>query len=310
MLWTVVVHGGAGSIRRTFNNKPHEEALKRALDRAVAIVSSTETRLASSHPPKTSRALAAAIEAVVYMENDPLFNAGKGSCVNRAAQCEMEAAVMDSSMSSGACCGLTTVKNPTLLANYIRTETPHRFIGFQAAEAIAKSAGFERESPDWFIVDRRSRAQEKLAEKGAIARDHDTEGADGDTVGAVVLDSDGVLAGAVSTGGMTNKYEGRIGDSPCIGSGLYVTPLAAVCGSGNGEEFILHNACAQVCHAMKYGGLDLKLAVTRVLFEELPKESGGIIALSKDGEVVMDINCSGMFRAMANSDGDTFIGTW
>lgn len=126
----------------------------------------------------------------------------------------------------------------------------------------------------------------------------------------MALDSDGVLAGAVSTGGMTNKFVGRIGDSPCIGSGLYVSPLAAVCGTGNGEKFIAQNSCAQVCHAMKYGGLDLKTAVHQVLFEEMPQDSGGFIAVSKDGEIVMELNCGGMFRAMANSEGETFIGTW
>lgn len=125
-----------------------------------------------------------------------------------------------------------------------------------------------------------------------------------------MLDADGILAGAVSTGGMTNKFKGRIGDSPCIGSGLYVTPLAAVCGSGNGEDFIANNACAQVCHAMKYGKLDLQTAVHQVLTEELPQDAGGLIAVSKDGQIVMDINCGGMHRAMMNSDGETFIGTW
>ena len=120
---------------------------------------------------------------------------------------------------------------------------------------------------------------------------------------------DGNLAGAVSTGGMTNKYVGRIGDSPCIGCGLYVSPLAAVCGTGNGEDFVRGNICAQVCHAMKYGSMSLKEAMDHVM-AELPDDSGGIIAVDADGEVVMDLNCSGMHRAFARSDGQEDYATF
>lgn len=175
MQWAIAIHGGAGPISRTFDSTNHEESLKRVLNRAIEVLTTRKEDEAKTRVPNTSRALTAAIEAVVCMEDDPLFNAGRGSCLNQAAKCEMEAAVMDSSFTSGACCGLSTVKNPVLLANYIRTETPHCFIGFQAAEAIAEREGFAREAPEWFLEERRQKALEKLVGTRTIARDHDTE---------------------------------------------------------------------------------------------------------------------------------------
>lgn len=175
MKWAIVIHGGAGSIPRTYNNQPQCVALKRILDQAVRVIKGEIDGVLKLHSPNASRALAAAVEAVVLLEDEPLFNAGRGSCLNNAGKCELEAAVMDSTLSSGACCGLTTVKNPVLLAEHISRTTPHRFIGFAEAEEIAKQAELEREDPEWFYTETRQKQLEKMASQGGIARDHDIQ---------------------------------------------------------------------------------------------------------------------------------------
>lgn len=120
---------------------------------------------------------------------------------------------------------------------------------------------------------------------------------------------DGILAGAISTGGMTNKYVGRIGDSACVGSGLYVNSFAAVCGSGQGENFVRGSICSEVCFAMKYGNHSLSSAVERVV-QEMPSQSGGLVAVDAQGNVAMDFNCGGFIRAFEDAKGNSYVGTF
>ncbi|GMH33448.1 hypothetical protein BSKO_01282 [Bryopsis sp. KO-2023] len=310
-LWSIAIHGGAGNISRDIDATPFRRELARALDRAVSVVKREEAGVLVKWSEKSTIALRAAVEAVVLMEDCPLFNAGKGSCLTTEGICEMEAAVMEGTdMDSGACCGVTTTVNPILLAELVRTRTDHTFLSNEPLEKMARDWGLKQEKHEFFVTEKRSAQSKRAKELSALARDHDLEDDAKGTVGAVARDSDGNLAVAVSTGGMTNKLPGRIGDSPSIGTGCFATPFAAVCGTGTGEAFANQASAAQVCFAMEYGGLSLQDAVLKVLHEKMDKEAGGIIAVDADGEIAMEISSTGMFRAAQDSNGNYEMSIW
>ncbi|CAD7698821.1 unnamed protein product [Ostreobium quekettii] len=311
--WSVVVHGGAGKISRSRDTATDMDGMRAALDCAVDVLEGRAPRRPLRPDGMRSQALAAAIQAVMELEDRPTFNAGKGSVLSDGGWVEMEAAVVEGwNRDSGAACGLRSVRHAVELAEIVRVTTPHTLIGFDDAEELAKGKGLEVRAPEWFVVEARVEQQRRAAERGLVVVDRDeAAGREGmGTVGAVVRDGEGRVAAAVSTGGRSNKMAGRVGDSACVGAGVYAGPLAAVCGTGVGEAFVRHSACAQVGFAMQYGKLSLQEAVRKVVYEEMDEGDGGIIAVGADGSMSVEFNSLGMFWGKQHSEGGREFGIW
>jgi beta-aspartyl-peptidase (threonine type) len=239
-------------------------------------------------------------EAVVRMlEDDPLFNAGKGAACNEKGGHELDASIMDgSTLACGAVAGVTTVKNPISLARKVMQQTRHVLLAGSGAEEFATAAGVERVPNEWFTTEARKRMLEEVlkerAAHGAAARG---------TVGCVARDRDGRLAAATSTGGMTGKRFGRIGDSPIVGAGNYADAYAAISGTGTGEQFIRHAVARTIAARMQFGGQSLAEAAHAVVMETLNAGDGGIIAVDAGGSLVAVYNSDGLYRGMADSAG-------
>lgn len=297
LTWAIAVHGGAGTIDRDAPRarlQAYEEALTRALVKGRSMLADGAAALD-------------VCEAVVRMlEDDPLFNAGKGAVFNERGEHELDASIMDgSTMRCGAVAGVRTVRHPISLARKVMTETRHVLLAAAGAEQFADAAGVERVANDWFDTERRRRAlQEVLGERertGLLAprdRRHDYG-----TVGCVVRDREGRLAAATSTGGMTAKKWGRVGDTPIVGAGCYADAFAAVSCTGTGEEFIRHGVARAVTARMQYGGQSLARAAHGVVHGVLRPNDGGLIAVDRFGNIATPFNTSGMYRAQANSSG-------
>lgn len=289
MAWAIAIHGGAGVLPDSLGEDQKRlrlSALEQALELGRTILDEGGTSLD-------------AVERVIrLLEDDPLFNAGKGAVFNHAGDNELDASIMDGrDLSCGAVAGVRTVKNPITLARLVMERTPHVLLAADGAEAFADEMQVERVEPDYFFTEERWESLQR-----ALGRESRAPG--GGTVGAVALDRDGNLAAGTSTGGLTNKRFGRVGDSPIIGAGTYADNRScAVSATGRGEEFIRHGVARMICALMEAGDRSLQQSADLVIGEWLKPGDGGVIALSRTGEIALDFNTEGMYRAAADSSG-------
>jgi len=310
--WAIALHGGAGAIAKG-TEESEVEAYEAALTRVLLHGAG---RLAAG-----VASLAVAVEVVSLLEDCPLFNAGHGAVRNELGLHELEACVMDGvNLRSGAVAGLTRVRNPIELARHVMTDSPHAFLIGAGAEAFAVRRGLTMVENSWFSTPRRLEQLELLRREGA-SRFQDPEvslsgeggsvGSGGSTVGCVVRDTRGDLVAATSTGGLTGKWAGRVGDTPFVGAGTYASNMScAVSGTGIGEAFMRSLACREVAALMEHHGMSLQAAVERVLLHNLKPGDGGLIAVSATGPVVMEMNTPGMYRACAHEAGVAAVGIW
>jgi beta-aspartyl-peptidase (threonine type) len=298
--WSIAVHGGSGTMPQE-RLAGREQAFRGGLERAVGLGAEMLDGGASSLDT---------VEAVVrLLEDDPLFNAGKGAVFTHEGTIELDAAIMNGrTLACGAIAGVRTVKNPVTLARRVMEATPHVFLAADGAEAFAREAGVEIVDPSYFRTEERwEELQRELARESsnAVALPTPEMG----TVGAVALDRNGDLAAATSTGGRTNKRFGRVGDVPVIGAGTYAdNRTCAVSATGKGEEMIRHFAAANVSARIEHGHRLLADAVREVVHEVLQPGDGGMIAVGPDGVAVLDWNTGGMFRGATDSAGRFEVG--
>ncbi|MBK9149065.1 MAG: isoaspartyl peptidase/L-asparaginase [Flavobacteriales bacterium] len=296
----LAVHGGAGTIARELmtpeREKAYHDALELALKRGHAILLDG------------GDALDAVEAAVRALEDSPHFNAGKGSVFNADGQHEMDASLMNGSdLRAGAVAGVQNVKNPITLARRVMERSSHVLISGMGAFEFAHKQKIELEDDLYFFDQFRYDQWKETQGTDAYQLDHSDKEKKFGTVGAVALDARGHLAAATSTGGMTNKKWQRIGDSPIIGAGTYANDATcAVSCTGHGESFIRAVAAHDVHALMAYKGLSLQEAVRVVVHEKLPPldGDGGLIAVDRSGNIVLDFNCTGMYRGQVGSDGE------
>jgi beta-aspartyl-peptidase (threonine type) len=261
--------------------------------------------------------LDAVTKTINVMEDSPLFNAGKGAVFTNAETNEHDASIMDGkTMNAGASAGTTTVRNPINLARAVMDDSPHVMLAGKGADTFAKEQGLQIVDPSYFYTERRFNALQKIKETEKVEMDHDDKTAfyDSDikdskfgTVGCVALDKEGNLAAGTSTGGMTNKRWGRVGDSPIIGAGTYANnKTCAVSGTGWGEYFIRGMVAYDISALMEYKGMSLKEAAKEVVQIKLTAlgGTGGIVAVDKNGNMVAEFNTAGMYRATMNGEGE------
>lgn len=292
----IAIHGGAGAITRA---KLSPEQEKRYVDALSAIVETGQRMLEAGE-----RALDVVTEAVRLLEECPLFNAGIGSVFTRDETHELDACVMDgNSLKAGAVAGVSHLRNPILAARLVMEQSPHVLMTGAGAEQFAAENGMERVPAETFSTPERYQQLLDARSAGIIQLDHAApldESTKMGTVGAVALDKAGNLAAATSTGGMTNKLPGRVGDSPLPGAGCYANNAnVAVSCTGTGEVFIRTLAAYDIAALMDYGNLSLAEACERVVMEKLPAlgGSGGLIAVDREGNVALPFNSEGMYRA-------------
>lgn len=310
--WTLVIHGGAGTIEPGEDDSlaaRYRDSLGRALDAGTAILAANGS------------ALDACEAAVRVLEDNELFNAGRGGALTRDGTAELDASIMDgSTLKCGAVTGVTTVRHPITLARKVMENT--RFILFSGvgAERLADQYGVERVENAWFITPRRQQMLEDLlkpkavssvqCDEGGHTADTQTREARTGTVGAVARDSMGRLAAATSTGGLTGKLPGRVGDSPLIGSGNYANRTVAVSCTGTGEQYIRHGVARGVAARMDYAKDSLQSATDYFIFTALNKDDGGLIAVDAKGNVATPFSTVGMYRGVATSKGRREVKIW
>ncbi len=298
----VAIHGGAGLIRRD-RVPPEREAAARAS--LGGIVARADARLAAG-----ASALDVVVEACVALEEEPLFNAGRGAVLTRAGTAELDAAVMDGrDRRAGAVTLVRRVRNPVLLARAVMEHTPHVFLGGEGAEALAEAQGLECVSPAWFLVPERVAQLERARERGGVSLDH---GSSQGTVGAVACDGHGHVAAATSTGGMVHQWPGRVGDTPIIGAGTFAWDrTCAVSATGHGEAFVRLGVAGRVSARMELAGESLAEAARAVLAELGPLGAeGGLIAVDAHGTVVLPFVSAGMYRASQVAGGAPHVAIW
>ncbi|MDP3385057.1 MAG: isoaspartyl peptidase/L-asparaginase [Phenylobacterium sp.] len=305
--WAIVVHGGAGVIERA-DLTPEQEAAYRAAMTKV-------TQAGGDVLAKGGSALDAIEAAIHLLEDDPLFNSGRGAVFTAEGRNELDASIMDgATLKAGAVAGVTRTRHPISLARAVMEKSPHVMLMGSGADTFSKEAGLEQAEPAYFFTERRWRSLEKfLAEQklpvpprptGSVVADeaaalaHD-EGKYG-TVGVVALDQAGHVAAGTSTGGTTGKRWGRVGDSPIIGAGNYASDAScAVSATGTGEYFIRLTVAREICALVEHKGLSLQAAADEVVQEKLTAlgGDGGVIAVAPDGQMAWSYNTSGMYRA-------------
>ncbi|MBL1232705.1 MAG: isoaspartyl peptidase/L-asparaginase family protein [Flavobacteriales bacterium] len=312
--FAIVIHGGAGAILKKNMTpemeKAYQEKLQEALDSGYAILKNGGS------------AIDAVEKTIVVMEDSPLFNAGKGAVYTNAATNELDASIMDGkTLNAGAVSGVRNVKNPIKLVRLVMEESEHVMLSGKGAENFAKLHKIEMVDSAYFYNEHRLKQLNKIKDSEKIQLDHsDNDDEQGDitefkdskfgTVGAVALDKHGNLAAATSTGGMTNKKFGRIGDSPIIGAGTYANnATCAVSCTGHGEFFIRNVVAYDVAALMEYKNLSLVDAANYVVNDKLVKlgGDGGLIAIDKDGNIAMPFNTKGMYRAYKKANGESKI---
>lgn len=286
--WAIAIHGGAGVITR--------DKMTPEMDRNFRAVLTEALNAGKKILTEGGSALDAVENVIRIMEDNPLFNAGKGAVFNHDGKNELDASIMDgSTLAAGAVAGVTDIKNPITAARRVMTSSSHVLLSGAGASQFAKEQGLEIVPPEYFYTDRRfSDLQEALKK--------DKNG----TVGCCALDKAGNLAAGTSTGGMTNKRYNRIGDTPVIGAGNYANNnTCAVSATGHGEFFIRWTVAHDISALMEYKGLSLKEASELVVNDKLVKAggSGGVICVDKNGNIAMPFNSEGMFRAFATPNG-------
>lgn len=310
----IAIHGGAGAITRAAMSAEKEQHYRQQLN---AIVTAGQQILAAG-----GSALDAVTEAVRLLEECSLFNAGKGAVFTHQGTHELDASIMDGrTLDVGAVAGVSHIRNPVLAARKVLENSPHvLFIG-AGAEAFAAEQGLEQVDADFFSTPERweqlQRAlgsQQMLLDHDGAAQSHGDDPLDPDrkfgTVGAVALDLQGNLAAATSTGGMTNKQAGRVGDSPLVGAGCYANnETVAVSCTGTGEVFIRTLAAYDVSAQMEYGGRTLQQATANVIHDKVQEleGSGGLIAIDSHGNVALPFNSEGMYRGFAYVGGEVEV---
>jgi len=296
--WALAIHGGAGVIQRTMAEE-QQKAYFVTLREALALGQGMLEGGANSVD---------VVEAVVaLLEDSPLFNAGKGAVFTNAGSNELDAAIMDGrDLSCGAISGVKTVKNPIRLARKVMTESRHIFFVGDGAEHFATEMGVERVEPEYFFTQRRFDQWRAKVEKERQG-EADKHG----TVGAVARDREGNLAAATSTGGLTDKRFGRVGDVPVIGAGTYANNrTVAISCTGYGEQFIRNTVAHDVSAIIEYKGLSVEDAARAVIHHKLDPGDGGLIAVGSDGSIALVFNSEGMFRGAADSSGRFDVAIW
>ncbi|MBL4716222.1 MAG: beta-aspartyl-peptidase [Bacteroidetes bacterium] len=311
--FTLVIHGGAGTILKKNMTPEREQAYKDILQ---------ESLITGHTILKNGGTSIDAVEAAVkVMEDSPLFNAGKGAVFTHDGKNEMDASIMDGkTLNAGAVSSITCIKNPIQLARSVMEKSPHVMLTGDGAEQFAKENGFEFVDPSYFHTEFRWNQLEKAKQSDVALLDHsDNVGEDNSiydeiqkekkfgTVGAVALDKHGNLAAATSTGGMTNKQFGRVGDSPIIGSGTYANNnTCAVSCTGHGEYFMRAVVAYDISAMIEYNDKSIEDAANEVIMKkqvDLGGE-GGIIAVDKNGNIALTFNSAGMYRGFVKADGN------
>lgn len=303
--YSIAIHGGAGTILRSSMTPEKENAYKKGLEDAI---------LAGESILKKGGSSLNAVEAAVRsLEDNPLFNAGKGSVFTNEGKNEMDAGIMTGKdLMAGAVAGVQNIKNPISLARAVMEKSEHVFLSGLGAMEFAKKNNIEFMPDEYFFTQARYEQLQKAKESGSIVMDHNDEKKFG-TVGAVALDLMGNLAAATSTGGMTNKKHGRIGDTPIIGAGTYANnKTCAISCTGHGEFFIRSVVAYDISCLMEYKGFNLKEACNKVVMDKLVKlgGEGGLIAIDPQGHIELPFNSEGMYRASIRSGGELFIGIY
>ena len=293
--WKLVIHGGAGVIQKENISREKEIEIHAGLDRALASGSAILERGGS--------ALDAVEAAVKALEDDPNFNAGRGSVFTHNGHIEHDASIMDGrTRAAGAVTGVTRTKNPISLARAVMEKSEHVFLSREGADEFSRQQGLEQVPRDYFETPLRRKQLEEFKAKKVSALDIEYKFG---TVGAVALDAAGHVAAATSTGGMTGKRWGRIGDSPIIGAGTYADDRGcAVSGTGWGEYFIRVGVAHEICARMRLGAADPRQAADEVMAEvKALGGDGGVILVTPEGEMVYAFNTPGMYRGKADSRG-------
>jgi beta-aspartyl-peptidase (threonine type) len=286
--WAIVIHGGAGVLTRAQMppemDKEYREALTVALNTGRKILAEGGT------------ALEAVEKTINVMEDNPLFNAGKGAVFTHDGKNELDAAIMDgSNLAAGSVACVTDIKNPITAARYVMTKSEHVMLVGAGASQFAREQGLEIVPPSYFYTEKRYNELQEILKKEKYG-----------TVGCCALDKNGNLAAGTSTGGMTNKRFNRVGDAPIIGAGTYANNnTCAVSATGHGEFFIRWTVAHDISALMEYKGLSLKEASELVVNVKLVKAggNGGVICVDKSGNISMPFNSEGMFRGFATADG-------
>lgn len=311
--FVLVIHGGAGTILKSQmtpqREKAYTDALNVALEKGYAILKNGGT------------ALDAVEMAVRSLEDNPLFNAGKGAVFTNEGKNELDASIMNGkTLAAGSVAGTTIIKNPVSAARAVMEKSPHVMMTGKGAEQFAKEQGLEIVDPSYFYTAERwqglQRARredslaktqvDSLAKKSGSLKQKENHDDKYGTVGAVALDRYGNLAAATSTGGMANKRFGRVGDSPIIGAGTYAdNKTAAVSCTGWGEFYIRLVLAKTVCDRMEFGKMQLKEAADEMVMKQLPAlgGDGGLIAVDKDGNIALPFCTEGMYRGFVKQDG-------
>jgi len=293
--YSIVIHGGAGNVKPEYYPEERQikytEVLEQALETGISILEQGGT------------SLDAVEQVIIILENSPLFNAGKGAVFTNEGKNELDAAIMEGkNLNTGAVAAIGDIKNPIRAARKVMEESEHVMLIGNGASLFAAEQGLEMVDSSYFYTEQRWKSLERIR-KSSEAEKYGT-------VGCVAYDHEGNLAAGTSTGGMTNKKYGRVGDVPIIGAGTYANNNScAVSATGHGEFFIRYTVAHDISALMQYAGLSLQEAATKVIQEKLlnVKGMGGIIAIDNQGNIVMEFNTSGMFRAFANSSGDKGI---
>jgi beta-aspartyl-peptidase (threonine type) len=298
----LVLHGGAGVIERADLSAGDERGIREALAHA---------RDGGEAVLRTGGSALDAVQAtVIALEESPHFNAGKGAVFDADGKHELDASIMDgATLRAGAVAGVTDVRNPVVLARRVMEDSPHvMLIGAGASRFADQFDDIERVSNDWYDTPHRlqqlrdEQARERAAAEGEA---NNLKGKYFGTVGAVALDAQGHIAAATSTGGMTNKRWGRVGDTPVIGSGTYADARCGVSATGWGEFFLRLAVAHDICARVAYRGDSLQQAADDVILRVLPElgGDGGAIAIDREGNIAMPFNTSGMYRAWVKPDG-------
>ncbi|HEX2204039.1 MAG TPA: isoaspartyl peptidase/L-asparaginase, partial [Longimicrobium sp.] len=308
--WGLVIHGGAGTIRREDMSPEREAAYRASLARALTAGHAVLARGGASMD---------AVEAAInVMEDDSLFNAGKGAVLTADGRAELDAAVMDgATLAAGAVAGLHRVRNPIDLARAVMEHSPHVMMIGDGAERFAAERGLAMVEPGYFVTATRRRQWERMRAQDSLRADSARRAGRSamyavpderkfGTVGAVALDRRGNLAAGTSTGGMMMKRYGRVGDVPIIGAGTYASNRScAVSATGHGEFFIRNTVAHSICALMEYGGLSLQAAADSIVMKQLVAQGGdgGIIAMDPRGNWTLTFNSAGMYRGRIGADG-------
>lgn len=311
--FAIIIHGGAGTILKKNMTNEKEAAYKAKLEEAIKVGYTILKNGGTSTE--------AVLKTIQIMEESPLFNAGKGAVFTNAGTNELDASFMDgNTLNAGAVAGVKDVKSPIELAIKIMTDSEHVMLSGEGASIFAKEKGLEIVDPSYFYTEERFKSLEKIKESEKTQLDHDDKKAafydpiikdsKFGTVGCVALDKFGNIAAGTSTGGMTNKRWGRIGDAPIIGSGTYANnKTCGVSSTGWGEYFIRSQVAYDISAQMEYQKKSLKEATKDVIQNKLTKlgGTGGVVALDKNGNMSFEFNTEGMYRASMNEKGELII---